>query len=89
MVPVDDAMHGAVPAVAALGVSSLVRLADMQGWMVKRKPPDLCLLFSPPHERRRFPPLGRLGFGSLITLERFNPNPTLADHIPTKPMTPL
>ncbi|KAJ4309920.1 hypothetical protein N0V84_011244 [Fusarium piperis] len=29
-------MHDAIPAVAALGVSPLVRLADMQGWMVKR-----------------------------------------------------
>ncbi|RSL74475.1 hypothetical protein CEP51_011558 [Fusarium floridanum] len=32
----DGAMHDAVPAVAALGVSPLVRLPDMQGWMVKR-----------------------------------------------------
>ncbi|EEU45769.1 uncharacterized protein NECHADRAFT_80963 [Fusarium vanettenii 77-13-4] len=32
----DGAMHDSVPAVAALGVSPLVRVADMQGWMVKR-----------------------------------------------------
>ena len=30
-------MHDAVPAIAALGVSPIVRLPDMQGWMVKRK----------------------------------------------------
>lgn len=33
----DGAMHDAVPAIAALGVSPIVRLPDMQGWMVKRK----------------------------------------------------
>lgn len=32
----DGAMHDAVPAIAALGVSPIVRLADLQGWMVKR-----------------------------------------------------
>jgi 4-hydroxy-2-oxoheptanedioate aldolase len=36
-VPPDGAMHDAVPAIAALGVSPIVRLPDMQGWMVKRK----------------------------------------------------
>lgn len=34
---VDGAMHDAVPAIAALGVSPIVRLPDMQSWMVKRK----------------------------------------------------
>lgn len=29
-------MHDAVPAIAALGVSPIVRIPDMQGWMVKR-----------------------------------------------------
>ncbi|GKT75797.1 aldolase citrate lyase family protein [Colletotrichum tofieldiae] len=33
------AMHDAVPAIAATGVSPVVRLPDMQGWMVKRKEP--------------------------------------------------
>ena len=32
---IDAAMHEAVPAIAALGVSPLVRIPDMQGWMVK------------------------------------------------------
>lgn len=34
----DGAMHDAVPAIAALGVSPLVRVPDVQSWMVKRKP---------------------------------------------------
>lgn len=34
-------MHDAVPAIAALGVSPIVRLPDMQGWMVKREMPRL------------------------------------------------
>lgn len=29
-------MHDAVPAIAAVGVSPIVRLPDKQGWMVKR-----------------------------------------------------
>ncbi|CAH0048040.1 unnamed protein product [Clonostachys solani] len=33
----DGAMHDAVPAIAALGVSPIVRLPDMQSWMVKRE----------------------------------------------------
>lgn len=34
---IDAAMHDAVPAIAACGVSPIVRLPDMQGWMIKRK----------------------------------------------------
>ena len=30
-------MHEAVPAIAGCGVSPVVRLPDMQGWMIKRK----------------------------------------------------
>lgn len=30
-------MHDAVPAIAALGVSPIVRIPDMQPWMVKRE----------------------------------------------------
>ena len=33
----DAAMHEAVPAIAACGVSPIVRLPDMQGWMIKRE----------------------------------------------------
>ncbi|KAB8291385.1 hypothetical protein EYC80_010062 [Monilinia laxa] len=32
----DAAMHDAVPAIAACGVSPIVRIPDNQGWMVKR-----------------------------------------------------
>ena len=34
--PVDAAMHEAVAAIAACGVSPLVRIAANEGWMVKR-----------------------------------------------------
>lgn len=30
-------MHDAVPAIAAVGVSPIVRIPDMQPWMVKRE----------------------------------------------------
>lgn len=30
-------MHEAVPAIASCGVSPIVRVPDMQGWMIKRK----------------------------------------------------
>lgn len=38
---VDAAMHDAVPAIAACGVSPIVRVPDMQGWMIKR----MCSFF--------------------------------------------
>lgn len=41
----DGAMHDAVPAIAALGVSPIVRIPDMQGWMVKRRWQDLSIWF--------------------------------------------
>lgn len=42
---IDGAMHDAVPAIAALGVTPLVRLPDVQSWMVKREFsfPELCI----------------------------------------------
>ncbi len=33
----DAAMQDAVPAIAAAGASPIVRIPDMQGWMVKRE----------------------------------------------------
>lgn len=30
-------MHDAVPAISALGISPIVRIPDLQGWMIKRK----------------------------------------------------
>ncbi|KAI1408022.1 Pyruvate/Phosphoenolpyruvate kinase-like domain-containing protein [Hypoxylon sp. FL1857] len=88
----DGAMHDAVPAIAAVGVSPLVRLPDMQGWMVKRALDSgahgiLVPLVRTVEEARnlvqdcKFPPLGRRGFGSLIALERFQPNPTLTEYL--------
>lgn len=41
----DAAMHEAVPAIAALGVSPIVRLPDGQPWMVKRECPEWKLWF--------------------------------------------
>lgn len=32
----DAAMHEAVPAIAACGVSPIVRIPDFQSWMIKR-----------------------------------------------------
>jgi len=34
----DRSMHEAVSAIAAVGVSPIVRIPDMQSWMIKRKP---------------------------------------------------
>jgi len=34
-------MHEAVPSIASLGVSPIVRIPDLQGWMVKRVCPIL------------------------------------------------
>ncbi|KAL7945560.1 Pyruvate/Phosphoenolpyruvate kinase-like domain-containing protein [Trichoderma barbatum] len=88
----DAAMHEAVPAIAAVGCSPLVRLPDMQGWMVKRALDSgahgiLVPLIRTVAEAEqlvidaKFPPKGRRGFGSLIALERFEPNPTLTDYL--------
>ncbi|KAH0419996.1 HpcH/HpaI aldolase/citrate lyase family protein [Colletotrichum camelliae] len=88
----DGAMHDAVPAIAALGVSPVVRLADLQGWMVKRALDSgahaiLVPLLRTVDEAKqlvreaKFPPQGIRGFGSLIALERFNSNPTLTEYL--------
>ncbi|KAL7621983.1 hypothetical protein AAE478_007484 [Parahypoxylon ruwenzoriense] len=88
----DGEMHDAVPAIAAVGVSPLVRLADMQGWVVKRALDSgahgiLVPLVRTVEEARqlvqdaKFPPKGRRGFGSLLALERFTPNPTLTEYL--------
>ncbi|KAH7136207.1 Pyruvate/Phosphoenolpyruvate kinase-like domain-containing protein [Dactylonectria macrodidyma] len=88
----DGAMHDAVPAIAAIGVSPIVRLADLQGWLVKRALDSgahgiLVPLVRTVEEARqlvvdaKFPPKGQRGFGSLIALERFHPNPTLTEYL--------
>ncbi|PTB36724.1 hypothetical protein M441DRAFT_150061 [Trichoderma asperellum CBS 433.97] len=88
----DAAMHEAVPAIAAVGCSPIVRLPDMQGWMIKRALDSgahgiLVPLVRTVSEAEqlvvdaKFPPKGRRGFGSLIALERFEPNPTLTEYL--------
>lgn len=41
-VQTDRAMHEAVSAIAAVGISPIVRIPDMQSWMIKRKPAAGC-----------------------------------------------
>ncbi|KAF5025301.1 hypothetical protein F66182_2634 [Fusarium sp. NRRL 66182] len=88
----DGAMHDAVPAIAALGVSPIVRLPDTQGWMVKRALDSgahgivVPLLRTPDEARQlvqsaKFPPQGRRGFGSPIAPERFNPEPSFTEYL--------
>ncbi|KAA8566995.1 hypothetical protein EYC84_010083 [Monilinia fructicola] len=67
----DAAMHDAVPAIAACGVSPIVRIPDNQAWMVKRA------LDSGAHglvKSAKFPPYGQRGFGSPFAHERFHPD---------------
>lgn len=88
----DGAMHDAVPAIAALGVSPIVRLPDMQGWMVKRALDSgahgiVVPLLRTVEEAKslvqsaKFPPVGKRGFGSPIAPERFNPVPSFTDYL--------
>ncbi|OAA79437.1 Pyruvate/Phosphoenolpyruvate kinase [Akanthomyces lecanii RCEF 1005] len=88
----DRAMHDAVPAIAALGVSPIVRIPDMQGWMVKRALDSgahgiLVPLLRSAAEARdivqsaKFPPVGKRGFGSPIALSRFNPVPSFTGYL--------
>ncbi|KAK7179723.1 hypothetical protein DPSP01_001352 [Paraphaeosphaeria sporulosa] len=88
----DAAMHDAVPAIAACGVSPIVRLPDMQGWMIKRALDAgahgiLIPLLRTADEAKaivsaaKFPPLGRRGLGSPFAMERFNPVPTMTEYL--------
>ncbi|KAF5003051.1 hypothetical protein FDECE_10397 [Fusarium decemcellulare] len=88
----DGAMHDAVPAIAALGVSPIVRLPDMQGWMVKRALDSgahgivVPLLRTPDEAKQlvqsaKFPPWGKRGFGSPIAPERFSPVPSFTEYL--------
>ncbi|GFF86078.1 4-hydroxy-2-oxo-heptane-1,7-dioate aldolase [Aspergillus udagawae] len=71
----DWQMHEAVAAIAATGVSPIVRIAANEGWMVKRALDAgahgivVPLLYTADDARRlvesaKFPPVGRRGFGS-------------------------
>ncbi|KAI0860028.1 Pyruvate/Phosphoenolpyruvate kinase-like domain-containing protein [Xylaria cubensis] len=80
----DAAMHEAVPAIASCGVSPIVRLPDMQGWMIKSQ----ChrSLSGMTKAKRivaaaKFPPQGQRGLGSPFAMERFNPIPTMTEYL--------
>ncbi|KAK4110493.1 Phosphoenolpyruvate/pyruvate domain-containing protein [Canariomyces notabilis] len=88
----DAAMHDAVPAIAALGVSPIVRLPDIHPWMVKRALDSgahgiLVPLIRTVAEVRdvvaaaKFPPDGRRGFGSPIALQNFQPGLSFTDYL--------
>ncbi|MCJ1364587.1 hypothetical protein MMC16_003700 [Acarospora aff. strigata] len=75
-------MHEAVAAVAACGVSPVVRIAANESWMVKRALDAgahgivVPLLYTPEDARKlvqsaKFPPVGQRGFGSPFPMERF------------------
>lgn len=85
-------MHEAVPAIASCGVSPLVRLPDMQGWMIKRALDSgahgvLIPLLRTAEEARKvvaaakFPPQGQRGLGSPFAMERFNPIPSMTEYL--------
>ncbi|KAI5925433.1 Pyruvate/Phosphoenolpyruvate kinase-like domain-containing protein [Camillea tinctor] len=81
----DAAMHEAIPAIASCGVSPLVRLPDMQGWMIKLQ--ILIPLLRSAEEARKivaaakFPPQGQRGLGSPFAMERFTPIPTMTEYL--------
>ncbi|KAK0753943.1 Pyruvate/Phosphoenolpyruvate kinase-like domain-containing protein [Schizothecium vesticola] len=88
----DAAMHEAVPAIAALGVSPIVRIPDLQHWMIKRALDCgahgiLVPLIRTVEEvenvvaAAKFPPQGRRGFGSPIAMQNFNPAPTFTEYL--------
>ncbi|KAI0022434.1 Phosphoenolpyruvate/pyruvate domain-containing protein [Xylariomycetidae sp. FL0641] len=88
----DAAMHEAVPAIASCGVSPLVRIPDMQGWMVKRALDAgahgilIPLLRSVEEAKRivaaaKFPPQGQRGLGSPFAMERFTPVPSMTEYL--------
>ncbi|KAK4128173.1 Phosphoenolpyruvate/pyruvate domain-containing protein [Parathielavia appendiculata] len=88
----DAAMHEAVPAIAALGVSPIVRLPDLHPWMVKRALDTgahgiLVPLIRTVDEVKavvaaaKFPPEGQRGFGSPFVLQNFGPGLTMTDYL--------
>ncbi|PHH65452.1 hypothetical protein CDD81_2232 [Ophiocordyceps australis] len=88
----DGAMHDAVPAIAALGVSPIVRVPDMQSWMVKRALDAgahgiLVPLLRTVQQARelvqaaKFPPMGCRGCGSPLSAERFHPMPSFTEYV--------
>ncbi|CZT01574.1 probable 2-dehydro-3-deoxyglucarate aldolase [Rhynchosporium agropyri] len=88
----DAAMHEAVPAIAACGISPIVRIPDNQGFMVKRALDSgahgvlVPLLYTVEDAQRlvksaKFPPQGQRGFGSPFPHERFSPSLSSTDYL--------
>ncbi|PNH42170.1 hypothetical protein VD0004_g5082 [Verticillium dahliae] len=88
----DRAMHDAVPAIAAAGVSPIVRIPDIQASLVKRALDCgahgvLVPLLRTAQEAKdlvqaaKFPPWGRRGFGSPFAMERFASAPSMTEYL--------
>jgi len=88
----DAAMHEAVPAIAACGVSPIVRICDNQGFLVKRALDSgahgvlVPLLYTAEEAKKlvlsaKFPPQGQRGFGSPFPMERFHPDLAAGDYL--------
>ncbi|KAF2266862.1 Phosphoenolpyruvate/pyruvate domain-containing protein [Lojkania enalia] len=82
----DGQMHEAVAAIAATGVSPLVRIAANEAWMVKRALDAgahgivVPLIYTVDDAKRliqsaKFPPQGTRGFGSPFSPQTFNGEP--------------
>jgi len=78
----DSAMHDAVAAIAACGVSPVVRIAANEAWMVKRALDSgahgiiVPLLQTAEDAKKlvqsaKFPPSGNRGFGSPFSMDKF------------------
>ncbi|KAH9438434.1 hypothetical protein MCOR02_002061 [Pyricularia oryzae] len=88
----DAAMHEAVPAIAAVGVSPIVRIPDFQPWMFKRALDTgahgiLVPLIRTVQEVKtlvsacKFPPEGTRGFGSPFAMHTFSPTPSMTTYL--------
>lgn len=78
----DDHMHECVAAIAACGVSPVVRIAANEAWMVKRALDAgahaiiVPLIYTADDAKKvvaaaKFPPTGSRGFGSPLPMEKF------------------
>ena len=91
----DSAMHESVAAIAACGISPIVRIPANEAWMVKRALDAgahgiLVPLLQTADDARRlvssakFPPQGTRGFGSPFSMEKFHPMYTASTAAPLK-----
>ena len=78
----DDSMHESVAAIAACGISPVVRVAEGQHWMIKRALDAgahgiiVPLLENAQDAKNiakysKFPPIGNRGLGSALSMEKF------------------